>query len=53
MKFGICVPIRGPRLQNAMAVALSRSEKRSPTVPPPMPTGALPENPAKACEYDG
>jgi len=41
------IPMSGPRLQIAIAAARSRSEKRSPTEPPPIPTGALPVNPAK------
>lgn len=40
------VPIRGPRLYKAIAEARSRAENRSPTEPPPIAIGALPENPA-------
>lgn len=39
-------PTSGPREYKAMAPALSRSEKRSPTLPPPIAMGAEPANPA-------
>jgi hypothetical protein len=39
-------PMRGPRVYNAMADALSRSENKSPTDPPPTAIGAPPDKPA-------
>ena len=42
----IYLPIRGPRLYNAMADALSRSENRSLTDPCPTAIGALAQKPA-------
>jgi len=38
--------MRGPRVYNAMADALSRSENKSPTNPPPTAIGAPPDKPA-------
>lgn len=40
------LPISGPREYRDIAPALSRSEKRSPTLPPPIATGADPAKPA-------
>jgi hypothetical protein len=45
-KYLFYVPMRGPRLYIAMADALSRSENKSPTDPPPIATGAPPDKPA-------
>ena len=42
----VYVPMRGPRLYIAMADALSRSENKSPTDPPPTAIGAPPDKPA-------
>ena len=39
-------PSNGPRVYIAIAEALSFSEKRSETVPPPIAIGAAPEAPA-------
>ena len=46
------VPMRGPRLYIAMADALSRSENKSPTDPPPTAIGALPDKPADIHELE-
>jgi hypothetical protein len=43
----IYVPKRGPRVYNAIAVALSRSANRSPTDPPPIAIDELPKKPAE------
>ena len=45
--------MRGPRLYNAMADALSRSENKSPTEPLPTAMGVPPDKPAaaKALEF--
>ena len=42
----VYAPMRGPRLYIAMADALSRSENKSPTDPPPIAIGAPPDKPA-------
>ena len=45
-------PIRGPKLNTAIADALSRSGKTSLTVPPPHAIGALPKKPPVDCVGD-
>lgn len=45
------VPIRGPTLYKAIAVALSFAENISPITPPPTAIGALPTQPAAQNQY--